>query len=205
MKIIITHQNHKVSELNIDRPVENVQVVSEEEKSVAFAPQALIILLRLLLKDTFFQSQFLQNQPYNNLRIILDEPFKNEIDYKSCNMAFFKVWDQVELEDALHWLSTLGGAYSNLGDHSMDFAIKAGKNAIKQMTIALRSPDPLVIYKCWLFVAMSLMQQKQLKKSKAIIQRVHQQVKSDHDDKNLLCMCKGIWARLRYTWKYTRI
>ena len=36
-------------------------------------------------------------------------------------MAFFKVWDQVELEDALHWLSTLGGAYSNLGDHSMDF------------------------------------------------------------------------------------
>jgi len=54
MKIIITHQNHKVSELNIDRPVENVQVVSEEEKSVALAPQALIILLRLLLKDTFF-------------------------------------------------------------------------------------------------------------------------------------------------------
>ena len=121
MKIIITHQNHKVSELNIDRPVENVQVISEEETSVALAPQALIILLRLLLKDTFFQSQFLQNQPYNNLRIILDEPFKNEIDYKSCNMAFFKVWDQVELEDALHWLSTLGGAYSNLGDHSMDF------------------------------------------------------------------------------------
>ena len=84
-------------------------------------------------------------------------------------------------------------------------AIKAGKNAIKQMTIALRSPDPLVIYKCWLFVAMSLMQQKQLKKSKTIIQKVHQQVKSDHDGKNLLCMCKGIWARLRYTWKYTRI
>ena len=121
MKIIITHQNHKVSELNIDRPVENVQVISEEETSVALAPQALIILLRLLLKDTCFQSQFLQNQPYNNLKIILDEPFKNEIDYKSCNMAFFKVWDQVELEDALHWLSTLGGAYSNLGDHSMDF------------------------------------------------------------------------------------
>ena len=121
MKIIITHQNHKVSELNIDRPVENVQVISEEETSVTLAPQALIILLRLLLKDTCFQSQFLQNQPYNNLRIILDEPFKNEIDYKSCNMAFFKVWDQVELEDALHWLSTLGGAYSNLGDHSMDF------------------------------------------------------------------------------------
>ena len=32
-----------------------------------------------------------------------------------------KLWNQIELEDALHWLSTLGGAYSNLGDHSNEF------------------------------------------------------------------------------------
>merc|ERR1711997_893704 len=150
----------------------------------------------------FFQSQFLQNQPYNNLRIILDQPVKNEIDYKSCNMAFFKVWDQVEMEDALHWMSTLGGGYSNLGDHSIDFAIKAGKNAYKQMAIALRSQDPLVIYKCWLFVAMSLMQQKQLNQAKEIIKTVFVNVKSNHndDDKNLIAMCKGIWARLQHAW-----
>ncbi len=24
----------------------------------------------------------------------------------------------IELEDALHWLSTLGGAFSNLGEHN---------------------------------------------------------------------------------------
>jgi len=205
MKVIVIYQGIQVSDLDIDRPIENLEVIATEEICVVLTPQALTIFLQLLLKNAFFQKEFLQNHPYNNLRITLDQPVQNEIDYKSCDMAFFKVWSQVELEDALHWMSTLGGAYSNLGDHSIDFAIKAGKNAFKQMAIALRSQDPLVIYKCWLFVAMSLMQQKQLKKSKAIIQRVHQQVKSNHDDKNLLCMCKGIWARLRYTWKNNKV
>ena len=29
--------------------------------------------------------------------------------------------ERIELEDAMHWLSTLGGAYSNLGEHSLAF------------------------------------------------------------------------------------
>jgi hypothetical protein len=73
------------------------------------------------------------------------------------------------------------------------------------MLIASRSQDPFVIYKCWLFLAMSLLQQKQLKKSREIIQRVHQQVKSTDQDKTLLCMCQGIWSRLKYTWKHDQI
>ena len=28
------------------------------------------------------------------------------------------LWEYIELDDALHWLSTLGGAFSNLGEHS---------------------------------------------------------------------------------------
>jgi hypothetical protein len=28
------------------------------------------------------------------------------------------LWMYIELEDALHWLSTLGGAFSNLGEHN---------------------------------------------------------------------------------------
>ena len=38
-----------------------------------------------------------------------------------CDLIQKKLWNQIELEDALHWLSTLGGAYSNLGDHSNEF------------------------------------------------------------------------------------
>lgn len=66
----------------------------------------------------------------------------------------------------------------------------------------MKSQDPLVICKCWLFVAMSLMQLKQLKRAKVVIQNVHQQVKINHDaDKTLLSMCLGIWSRLKYAWK----
>ena len=77
-------------------------------------------------------------------------------------------------------------------------AVKAGFNAMKQMKVALRSRDPFVLYKCWLFVAMSLMQQGKLKRSRGIIQQVHDQVKDK--DATLSCMCKGIWARLKYVW-----
>ena len=69
-----------------------------------------------------------------------------------------------------------------------------------QMKIALRSPDPLVLYKCWLFVAMSFIQQEDFKKARDIIKSVFFQVKSVHEDKTLVCMCRGIWARLKYYW-----
>jgi len=208
MKILVSYQTNEIVELVIDQPLddyETIDVSDEKQRNLVLSPQGLELFLHFLLKSVFFQSQFLQYNRYEKLEIELSHPVINEIDYKSCHMAFFKVWSQVELEDALHWMSTLGGAYSNLGDHSIDFAVKAGKNAYKQMAIALRSPDPLIIYKCWLFVAMSLMQQKQLKKSRIIIQTVHQNVKSIHQDKTLICMCKGIWARLKHTWKYSRL
>ena len=31
------------------------------------------------------------------------------------------LWQEIEMEDAMHWLSTMGGAYSNLGEHSSSF------------------------------------------------------------------------------------
>ena len=72
------------------------------------------------------------------------------------------------------------------------------------MKVALRSEDPSVLCKCWLFVAMSYMQQRKLKRSRLIIQTVYDNVKLHHDDKNLLSMCKGIWARLQYAWARAR-
>ena len=50
------------------------------------------------------------------------------------------------------------------------------------MKVALQSEDPLVVYKCWLFVAMSLMQQKQLNQAKEIIKIVFVNVKSYHNE-----------------------
>merc|ERR1711997_835528 len=73
----------------------------------------------------------------------------------------------------MHWLSTLGGAYSNLGEHSLAFAHQACDNAFRQMKIAVRSQDPFNIDRCWLYVAMSLMQQGELKKSRKIIEHIY--------------------------------
>ena len=39
----------------------------------------------------------------------------------SQELALRSLEERIELEDAMHWLSTLGGAYSNLGEHSLAF------------------------------------------------------------------------------------
>ena len=65
----------------------------------------------------------------------------------------------------------------------------------------MRSRDPSVMNKCWLFIAMSLMQQKELKKSRNIILKVHSDSKSDEV---ITKMCKGIWARLQHAWKHNK-
>ncbi len=53
---------------------------------------------------------------------------------------------------------------------SIEQALKAGTNAMHQMAVALRySDDPAVIAKCWLFVAMSQMQQGRLARANTII------------------------------------
>ena len=102
-------------------------------------------------------------------------PAQVSLDYKSCSLVSEQLWQEIESEDALNWLSTLGGAYSNLGEHSQEFAVRACENAYKQMIIALKSqPSPSTVLKCWLFVAMSLMQRGSLKESRKVIQSVYQ-------------------------------
>ena len=53
---------------------------------------------------------------YTNVLSILNSKL-----FFRCDLIQKKLWNQIELEDALNWLSTLGGAYSNLGDHSNKF------------------------------------------------------------------------------------
>lgn len=140
------------------------------------------------------------------MKVKLVMPEKCEIGYNSQSLALHTLWERIELEDAMHWLSTLGGAYSNLGEHSMSFAHRACDNAIRQMKIALKSDDPFVIYRCWLYIAMSLMQQGKLSKSRKIIEMVYRnfstldKMNRRTEDDKILKMCLGIWARLMHVW-----
>ena len=72
------------------------------------------------------------------------------------------------------------------------------------MQIVMKSNQPpSVVFRCWLFVAMSLMQQGQLKESKRIIETVYCTSKSlddTHRDQKIEKMCLGIWARLKFVW-----
>lgn len=188
------------------KPNNNIRFVFENvdyaymKKRATLQNGIFLYFLHLMCNNPSYADYFLNYHNVKVLKIHVTDNIQVPIDYKSCDIVTRKLWAQIELEDALHWLSTLGGAYSNLGDHSLDFAMKAGENAFKQMKIALRSEDPAVLYKCWLFVAMSKMQQKRLKDSKMIIKNVYDNVKLHNADKNLISMCKGIWARLQYAW-----
>ena len=71
------------------------------------------------------------------------------------------------------------------------------------MRIALRSRDPSVVHRCWLFVAMSLMQQGSLKKARNIIRFVYE-ANRDNEDQKLVNMSKGIWSRLKFAYSVRR-
>ena len=89
-------------------------------------------------------------------------------------------------------------------------ARQAGDNAMKQMQIIVRSQQlhrsPSVILRCWLFLAMSAMQQGRLKDSRNILQTVYQVSKVDlvERDVKIENMCLGIWSRLKYAWQVNK-
>jgi len=125
------------------------------------------------------------------------------LDHNGCHMAQALLWEMIELEDALHWLSTLGGAFSNLGEHNPKFAVKAGTNALKQLVVAMRCGDKTVEMRCWLFIGQSLLQQCQFRQAARVIRLVwsccHQPpLVLLSCTAKLLNMCRGVWARLRH-------
>lgn len=170
-------------------------------------------LLKMIHTDHSFRSRFMSRHAQVAVYFDLDASSPNPpLDYKSCRLVSQQLWQEIETEDALNWLSTLGGAYSNLGEHSEDFARQAGDNAKKQMQVILRSQQlhksPSVILRCWLFLAMSAMQQGRLKDSRKILQSVYQTSKTgltpaDRDVK-IEKMCLGIWSRLKYAWQVNK-
>ncbi|XP_063396262.1 uncharacterized protein LOC134680902 [Mytilus trossulus] len=105
---------------------------------------------------------------------------------------------KMHLEDAMAWLSTLGGAYSSLGDYFESHAVIAGKISFKQMVIAMEMADPITISRCRLFFALSLMQQGHFKESKYIIRKQLKFAKKVVKDVKLIAMCRGLWNKVCY-------
>ncbi|XP_050540402.1 uncharacterized protein LOC126905046 [Daktulosphaira vitifoliae] len=131
--------------------------------------------------------------------INLVEPKKYRLPYTWCNIYEKTDLEYRELENIMAWLSTLGGAFSSLGDQTEHCAIVAGKISIQQLKIALRIGDPITVARCKLYLAISLMQRGQFNTAKSIVKEQYFFVRSQTViDERLIKMCYGIWCKLRY-------
>nr|CAD7575309.1 unnamed protein product [Timema californicum] len=110
-----------------------------------------------------------------------------------------------ELAHAMSWLSTLGGAFSALGDRFSDHAETAGRISLKQLLIASRLGDPAMVARCRLYLSLSLIQRGNLVQAKHIVQQQYKWAKCGPVvDTILVRMCLGIWAKLKYSYKLRR-
>ncbi|XP_012269774.2 uncharacterized protein F58A4.6 [Athalia rosae] len=135
--------------------------------------------------------------------IRLRTPRHQYLSYKWNERVTQMVLERRELDHAMSWLSTLGGAFSALGDTFEHCAEMAGKISIRQLQLALRIGDPLLVARCKLWAALSLLQRGWLKVTKNIVISCYQLAVVEKDVR-LQNMCRGIWSKLQYTYKLKR-
>ncbi|KAG8034114.1 hypothetical protein G9C98_004567 [Cotesia typhae] len=127
----------------------------------------------------------------------LKMPRKQFLDYIWNDIITSMVLERREISYAMSWLSTLGGAFSAMGDQFCHCAKIAGNISIHQFKLAMRLGDPSVIACCELYVCLSLIQQQKYDWPKIIIPRIYKYSKTSKDE-SLGRMCQGIWAKLKY-------
>uniref|UniRef100_A0A8W7PLS8 Uncharacterized protein n=1 Tax=Anopheles coluzzii TaxID=1518534 RepID=A0A8W7PLS8_ANOCL len=137
--------------------------------------------------------------PSAPLTIQLIPPVREHLDYHWGQRAVHMMWELVELTELMAWLSTLGGAFSALGDYQLACADTAGKISLHQMKLACRLGDPSLVARCQLYLAISLIQRAEFATAKHLIQSVYRGARKQKEpETRLLKMCQGIWAKLRY-------
>ncbi|XP_057671056.1 uncharacterized protein F58A4.6 [Diorhabda carinulata] len=135
----------------------------------------------------------------NNVIIYLSPTKYDLIDYKWNDRMYYLIRERCELDHTLSWLSTLGGAFSALGDYFPNCADTAGKISFHQLKLALRLGDPSIASRCRLYLSLSLIQKKKYKQARRIIEREYDYAKKFKEiDFRLMNMCKGIWSKLQY-------
>uniref|UniRef100_A0A224YDS7 Protein, containing DUF4807 domain n=1 Tax=Rhipicephalus zambeziensis TaxID=60191 RepID=A0A224YDS7_9ACAR len=110
------------------------------------------------------------------------------------------VVEQLELENTMAWLSTLGGAFSALGDYCSRFAEAAGQVSVKQLKLALRIGDPVTVCRCHIYLAMSLLQRGYFRSCRRLLRQQYYFATSKEGlrDPKLVKMCQSVWIRMRY-------
>ncbi|XP_050071041.1 uncharacterized protein F58A4.6 [Anopheles maculipalpis] len=170
-------------------------------------------LVDLLLNLRFFHRYRLKvanalanyGVPSKTLVVKLVPPAKEHLDYHWGERAVRMIWELVEITELMAWLSTLGGAFSALGNYQPACADTAGKISLHQMELAFRLGDPSLVARCKLYLAISLVQREQFAAAGHIVRHVYRhERKQTVPDTRLLKMCQGIWSKLRYEYDIYR-
>ncbi|XP_042234293.1 uncharacterized protein LOC121874260 isoform X2 [Homarus americanus] len=117
----------------------------------------------LKFKQKYSLDMINEHKEHLIIRWTLEDSMPYIIDYEWCNIMKRSVQEKQHLNTIMSWLSTLGGACSALGDYSAQFAERAGTISLQQLDIAFRLGDPLIVSRCRLYAAISLIQQHKFK------------------------------------------
>ena len=131
------------------------------------------------------------------LRLLLTEPGAAPLDLAWSRRLLLLLWERRELDYMMSWLSTLGGAFSALGDYFDDCAEMAGRISVKQLELALRLGDPLTAARCKLYAAISLLQRGRFETAAALVRQQYR-LPAARSDTRLRTMCRGVWNKLQY-------
>ncbi|KAK9500447.1 hypothetical protein O3M35_001708 [Rhynocoris fuscipes] len=172
-----------------------------------------IILESALETSNSFRTNFfnyLNNINYKSkfikININVNFPMKQILDKRGNKLFEISCLERRELDHAMAWFSTLGGAFSALGDTFEYCAIMAGKISQQQFLLALRLGDPNLVARCKLYMALSLIQQRKFSLAKKLIKSQCIIAKKEYErDKRLLTMCHGIWTKWKYDKKQAKI
>ncbi|XP_065299114.1 uncharacterized protein [Dermacentor albipictus] len=111
----------------------------------------------------------LRSYPVTVSVVVLLVPWNPVMDMSWEAKIIHLVVQQLELENTMAWLSTLGGAFSALGDYCSRFAEAAGLVSVKQLKLALRFGDPVTVCRCHIYLAMSLLQRGYFRSCRRIL------------------------------------
>lgn len=112
----------------------------------------------------------------------------------------------MQMQDAMAWLSTLGGAYSAMGEHIYRYSEKAGQISQQQLLVAMRLGNPILAAQCKVFAALSLIQQGKLKMASRIIREQYKLAGANGyaKDEKLIASCQAAWSRIQFLQKQKR-
>ncbi|XP_055844897.1 uncharacterized protein F58A4.6 [Episyrphus balteatus] len=163
--------------------------------------QDVYFFIREILNFTSYRQIFYKDNAKDGIFLLIQivRPEKEAIDYKWNVMTSYTIWEKIEVDYLMSWLSTLGGGFSALGEQFSTCAETAGKISLRQLQLGLRLGDPFLQARCKLYYSISLIQTGQLRYAKYIIREQYKFARQHKaTDSRLVKMCFGIWHRLEY-------